>query len=291
MSQAEINYAGVDWLTATTRADSIGGVWWSAYKQYRAIAAAEGSEERPFNNGWYAGLSIGQVRWGYSERLGYIIIASSQAANKLWHKMQPAKHRVSRLDLCVDISLENPLPWAYRAYAERQANADRKIPKCSLIQGTDGGSTMYVGSRQSQQMGRLYDKGIESGRQDKHLLWRLEVEYKKPLAGDIARALSQIEAEELAKAIADTVIVWFAKRDINMLIDSSDAVGVEVRTEARITTNTRRLNWIRSQVGPTAIKLLDQGLGLELCQALGLGIRDIEAIFNVRILPDGKTLL
>ncbi len=65
-----ITFAGVDWLTMTTNRDEVGMAWFKIYDKYKQQKLAEVNKERPFNNGYYAGLSIASMRWGYNEKIG-----------------------------------------------------------------------------------------------------------------------------------------------------------------------------------------------------------------------------
>lgn len=286
MQPENIRNISIDWVTATSNRDEHGTVWWEHYVNYRRRAMEEGDEERSYNNGFYAGVRIGHMQWGYSDHLGYILICSSEEAERQWSIMMPAKHRITRLDLCVDLEYPEPIMLARINHRKRESLPSTKIPVYSLWENSRGGSTFYVGSRQSQQFGRLYDKGIESGRRDQGLMWRAEVEIKKPLSGKIAQELADMPTLKRKEAILQFVLGWFNKRFVELGVKSEESIPMVLATSKRITTNEKRLTWLRSQVAPTIHRLMDAGMGTEALGALGISYEDLRDIFGTKILPE-----
>lgn len=264
----KVSYAGVDWLTMTTKDEGVGRTWWSIYAKYRRQKEKEGDTAKAFHNGFYAGEKIGHLRWGYSEKIGYLLVASGRDAELMYTRLQPAKHKVTRLDLCFDFQLETPEYMAEELFKVLEEKNVKKKRKCSLFQGSDGGTTFYLGSRQSTQYGRVYDKGIQSGRDEKGLLWRAEVEYKKPLSGLLAKKISAVKSEERTMRIVDTVAEWFAERGAELFKKEGTSYPFHVSAEARITTADRKLAWLSSQVSPTVVTLIEAGYGRQVLDCL-----------------------
>lgn len=273
-----INYAGVDWLTMTTDKDRVGMKWYEIYTKYRAERLAETDEEMPFNNGYYAGLSIAHMRWGYNENIGYILIVSGSDAEALWERLQPGNHRVTRMDLCVDFVLKEPSFEASIVYHKLLALKEKSLRRYSLFVNNAGGATCYVGSRQSQQFGRLYDKGIQARTHEKGLKWRAEVEYKKPLAGAMAQALAAERPGVRHGRIIRTIDAWFADRGAPMSALANCDKGLEVKVEQRITTAEKKLAWLRSQVAPSVVQLVEAGYGGQVLKCLLLDANRLERI-------------
>ncbi len=263
-----IKNAGVDWVTMTTEKDEIGFAWYAMYTKYRDIKKREADEEMPFSNGYYSGLRIASMQWGHDPHLGYIIIISGSDADKYWDRLSPIDGRVTRLDLCVDFVQKNVQYLAKDLFELAGEERRRQKPGLSLFIGPEGGDTLYVGSRHSQQFGRLYDKGVESGTSPPGHYWRAEVEYKKPLAGLMAAELVQESSESRVQAIADTVVHWFLERDIPVLGNELGTRAIEISVEQRITTADKKLAWLKTQVGPTVRTLVSLGLGKEVMKSL-----------------------
>lgn len=275
-----INYQGVDWVTATSTSDKIGSKWYTLF----ASAAKEGQYRLPindrWNNGWYAGLSIDGLKFGYNEKRGYILIASSDRANMLWPEIQAGPKRITRLDLCVDIVLPACRPLARESFALNSDNAEKGNRKYTLWGGNDGGSTLYVGSRQSSQYGRLYDKGVESGLAEPGLYWRFEVEFKKPLSMAMADNLTGLRGRSLDTEITNQVATWFVDRNVLCAENIARGQARPVMAMQRQTTVDRKLAWLRTQVSPTVRMLMEAGLGRQVVLALFQDTGDIKQMLD-----------
>lgn len=263
-----ITNASVDWVTMTTSEDKVGYIWYGLYTKYRAQKQRQADIEKPFSNGYYTGLKIASMQWGYEKHLGYILIISGGDAEKLWQHLKPSDARVTRLDLCVDFVKPDVSYLAKDLYEGTTAERKREQPKLSLYLGPDGGDTLYLGSRHSQQFGRLYDKGVESSTAAPGRYWRAEVEYKKPLSGLMATELAEESSDERVGAISDTVINWFLDRGIRLMEDWESRPGMTISVEQRVTTADRKLAWLKSQVSPTVRQLISLGLGKEVMKSL-----------------------
>lgn len=275
-----IEYAGVDWVTMTSTEDKVGMEWLKMYTAYRKGQLEEADKEQHFNNGYYAGMGIASMRWGYSERLGYIILISGGDAERFWQHLEPGKHRVTRLDLCVDFRPDKKCLLAKKLHSEVSEERRAEFPMLSLFVGPKGGDTLYVGSRHSQQYGRLYDKGVQSFSEPPGVKWRAEVEYKKPLAGLMALELINEDSEQRREAIIDTVLHWFFDRGIDVEPSYARGHAIQISVEQRITTKDRKLAWLRSQVSPTIQTLVSLGLGREVLRSLNLDGDVLREIFD-----------
>lgn len=263
----------------TSREDSVGMKWYSMYGRYRQEKLKEADKENQFNNGFYAGAGIASMRWGYSEHLGYILLISGADAERFWQRLEPGKHRVTRLDLCVDFRPKISRLMAQELFTGVSRERKAEFPMLSLFIGPKGGDTLYVGSRHSQQFGRLYDKGVESEKEKPGVQWRAEIEYKKPLAGAMAGELILEDSVTRQQAIVDTVLNWFIDRDIDVIEGHISERAITVSMEQRITTADRKLAWLHSQVHPTVQRLISLGLGREVMKSLALDEEALKKIF------------
>ncbi len=134
------------------------------------------------------------------------------------------------------------------------------------------GETLYIGSRRSDQFGRLYDKAAEEantalfGRK-----WRYEVEYKDRRAQNVMKALIEPEKRvPLPALIQNAVWWWFDERNIPPLFDRAYNQRVAFETSGKITDTSRQLTWLTKQVQPTVKRLLAQGEEDAVWAALGL---------------------
>jgi hypothetical protein len=190
---------------------------------------------------------------------------------------------VTRLDLAATVFLEAPIPdVAKRAYAwilTDPAICFAKRRKYSYVENSAGGQTCYVGSRVSDQFGRLYDKGAESEEEasvDPGWVWRYEVEFKSYRAKKLAKqmeASAKLEKHVVSSKIGELVSMWFRGRGIVPIYNALGAgVSWVTELEARMTDDEASLNWLTVQVRPSVERLLERGRQAEVFEALGIHI-------------------
>src|SRR3972149_6100989 len=230
----------------------------------------------------YVGYFIAGLRWGMRTD-GCIMMLSGQDAAINWVPALALAQNVTRLDLAVTVALAGPITdVAKRAYALMLTDphgCPSKKRKDSYVENSAGGQTVYIGSRASDQFGRLYDKGCESAKDacaPPGLLWRYEVEFKSYRAKKLARQMEKTAREEsvsVSGEIANLVRTWFIARGIRPLYGAGYHRGEWVlELEARITDDDCSLNWLTLQVRPTVDRLRDRGRSAEVFEALGITI-------------------
>lgn len=267
---------GIDWLTCTTDKDEIGGAW------YSYVVGTAGGDVEPWRNRWYNGVKADNLRWGYRERQGYIFISTGDTVASVWRFVVPAAKSVSRVDLQVTVELEEPVVQLAQEYYLSLPGDGRR--NYTLMQNKKGGSTLYVGSRKSPGYGRLYDKGVESGAREPGSLWRYEVENKHPRSTPLAMALLSKTANEkddvgtynsLASAIIPHVWDWFDGKGVRPLFSQNGDDELVIEIGRKVTTDEKRLEWLRTQVAPTVSYFIKKNALSELVDALGLRGIDI----------------
>jgi DNA relaxase NicK len=208
------------------------------------------------------------MRIGGNKADGFIIVLSGADTGHLWRQFVEDAVNITRFDLAVTTTIGFEFGELAERYWARLSQEDMDRRKYSLVRNSKGGQTLYVGSRSSDQFGRVYDKGAQQGDYPNGFKWRYEVEYKKPRASIAANALKQFETQE-AKKIVDTVHSWFAHRGVPPIFHSTGD-GIRIQMEARVDSDKKKLNWLRSQVAPSIEYLLSRGRGREALVALGL---------------------
>lgn len=273
MNDGNVSFAGdVDWVTATTQNSRTGHYWMSLFHQHRNEYPGE---TRKWKAHGFAGLQHEKLIWAQRESDGrFMIVAQSDAAGEYWVKLRTSGTKVTRVDLAVDCWLPEEKPGlAGEAYEKlRQTDGDNKRLGYSYITNTRHGETLYVGSRTSQQFGRLYDKGIQQGSCPPGQWFRYEVEFKRPMADEVYGWLNdKIDNKTLVGCwIAGAVRQWFCARDVEPVYDSDQADLHLIRPVAAVTSTERKLIWLQDQVKPTVAKLFQLGLGERAIVALGL---------------------
>jgi len=274
--------SSVDYLTITVSNSDKSVLLMQEAQRLKVDLEECGWKVRKWGMQGYGGYSIAGLRWGMRTD-GCIMMLSGQDAAINWLPALALAQNVTRLDLAVTVSLADPITdVAKRAYAwvlTDPHSCPGKKRKYSYVENSSGGQTVYIGSRASDQFGRLYDKGCESARDacaPPGLLWRYEVEFKAYRAKKLARQMENTARKGLASVgeeITNLVHTWFLARGIRPLYTTQDHLGEWVlELEARITDDDCSLNWLTLQVRPTVDRLRDRGRSAEVFEALGITI-------------------
>lgn len=143
----------------------------------------------------------------------------------------------------------------------------------TLIQSQDRGDTLYVGSRKSDVLGRLYDKGRESREPAYAGCWRWEVQYRRAYALQAARGL--LGAANAQETITATVGGWFRARDVGAPFG---ATNNELGTgkPKQVPDDEAWLTWVRRCVQPRAMELVGRYGWRFVAEALAGPIKSYE---------------
>jgi hypothetical protein len=200
----------IDWLNYTCyRLNTIG--WYLIAKRFpqEAWSATKG------HHGYtLAAINTAQCRVMINperEDMGQHVQYSGQCLNMYRNEVISARDIIQhhalygdickRIDLAIDIRDSQIRPRDY--YNKLDGGSARtKSKSWSIIEGNGGGQTLYVGSRVSEMMLRLYDKGIESGIGGDWI--RAELEIKGSRALEVSRMLAvgqEHEAMKMARAL------------------------------------------------------------------------------------------
>lgn len=265
--------AAVDWLTVTCKATNGGNRLLDIYNRYKS---GETTLTRFF--GFECFRDKKGLTWGRREYDGqFIYIAPGEAAAETWRKVVPIATKVTRLDLAVDIWLDVPRDQVKQAARVVMSPAFETRLNYTVISGMSGGQrtktgdTLYVGSRQSTQFGRFYDKGLQQKTAEPGKYLRMEVEYKGAGAMQISKAALALAPPQLGEWIQCTVYDWFLSRSVVPLFNpATDTPGTLVRSQMKQTTSEKKLAWLHTQVKPTVQYLFEQGLRSETLHALDI---------------------
>lgn len=132
-----------------------------------------------------------------------------------------------------------------------EGSATTRAKHWNLIKGNDGGATLYVGSRTSEIMLRVYDKAAETGQAGD---WkRVELELKGSRAIEVSRMMSvgnDQQAVETARGI------------IKALVDFKTAQWAEITGNSEVVIAKAKDNtpdtelWIMTQVATAMARLI-----------------------------------
>jgi len=255
--------AAIDYLTVTTKTEA------RSASLLHALLASQKPEfwyenkAHPWKFKGFHGKAYEGIRYGLRADEAIVMISGSKAS-ELWLEIAPRGDKCTRIDLAVTVTYKNVVPGLARhAYEQwRQARSGTG----SLIENANGGSTAYIGSRQSRAMARMYDKGAEQGGEP-GLSWRFELEFKKPMSGEIILRL--LQAEDPAEFIFSYLAMWAEARGISPIWYAANRESaIEIR--GYVSSPDRQLEWLRTQVKPTIGRLIIADRLKDVIEALGL---------------------
>jgi len=260
--------AAIDWITLTSSSKKAQRSLWSVGNRVLNLNEAEGQHPARWHAHGYEGWTNGSCSLG-ARKDGCILRLSSQQAANHWLDAFRTAENCSRLDLAVDCELDAPVPALSRQIyrdAGHVAPVLGRPPARRLIVSGDGGSTVYIGARASEQFGRCYDKGIESKTRQAGFWWRWEVEYKGAHSFALADALSRTDDHRVAAM--SNVAHWWRTRTHHTY--SRSDIRFSILLSREVTTIDRQLSWLSSSVRPTVQKLLELVPRERVLSALGI---------------------
>jgi len=262
--------AGIDWITCSASNPAHVDLLQLAGEKICIAAAQAGNDLRPWLWKGYEGLTCGGASVGRRAD-GSLVRLSSDYAALNWNVVHKFSDNVSRCDLAVTVRLgpeANPAGEAYSRPAENlPSRRGRHVQRATHIQTWTEGETTYLGSRQSARFGRLYNKGLESKREEYRDCWRWEVEYKGATAKDVAGKVAQCgsEGEAVLAYVWDTFATWGVPPAWGLGATVPPALAVRTPTDEE-----RRLAWLYAQVRPAVARLVAAGRREAVLSALGL---------------------
>lgn len=275
----------VDWLTVTAKGTDAREKMYQTMQSYRTTAGMNGETVNKWHFKGYAGLRMYGFRWG-TRSDSDILMLSGGDADEMFSILAGEVENVTRLDLAVTCQLstkhERIAQECYDWVMGNLPNSQLRKRKYTLYQNSAGGETLYVGSRASDQAGRLYDKAAEQGMtKQRGKLWRYEVEFKRPRAKHVYEALKHRWPEHgPTQLIIGTVYDWFNSRDVPPIFNrTADSISLEIC--AKLTSDAIKLAWLSEQVRPTVARLIKHGkieqvfYALELMEPLPLNQRNL----------------
>lgn len=264
----ELISAGVDWLTSTTDEPKAARRLWTKATFWLNQEASRGNDVRTWTMSGYKGHASGSVQMGERPD-GLIVRLGGHMAHDYWREVFELTQRASRIDTQYTIRFDvDPAVVIKKLHGQCQRwSKRRKAPRSfSCYTSSDGSSTLYLGSRESETFGRIYDKWRESKQESNRNAVRFETEWKGTKAKLVATHL----------ASSENVAASCASLTAGVVQDSggSSWVSTEAHHTLCVPTLTsdaeRRLQWLRSQVRPVVARLLEVGLRDEVLESLSL---------------------
>jgi DNA relaxase NicK len=273
---ATIVQADVDWLSMSTHDPSACAALLEWRDRRFALLEEQGYREKQFSAHGYHYRSRAQVAIGVGRREVLCQLSGGEAATG-WRDCARLATNVSRVDLAVtarpDVATDGLARAGYRAASERPRGRGRS-PELTLIVSQDRGDTLYIGSRKSDVLGRLYNKEKEADEPAYQGCWRWEVQYRRSYALSAVRGLQA--SPEASETIIGTVGRWFRDRGVSTPYREMVA-GASVVAPRPTPDDERWLTWARRCVRPRAQELAERYGWRFVAESLVGRIESIEA--------------
>jgi hypothetical protein len=271
--------AHIDWITTTWRAGTLvmDQSFANAQAQWVWNAMGVTSAVLPLERwAWqgYIGWSCGDIAFGERPD-GCVVRASGATAGRYWTDGRPTGHNVSRIDVCVDVWWNEPPDSIIARHnvetIDARQQAHSRPWRVACVNGYGDGDTLYLGARSSDTYVRIYNKEKESDNEER---WqgctRYEVEFKNAEAVAYVGRMGS-RRNDTGRTAQEVHSVLY-RRGICVLADLLADGAVSAPIGRVVTSDDRKLDWLRTQVAPT-IKHLTVTMGRDIVlSALGLDI-------------------
>ncbi len=260
----------VDWVTGVSKTYAQSMAQQAIWEELKVVLnVTKEAVAKPMNVREYKGYRCGPVFFG-SATVGTLLSVSGVDSNDYVHRVVGASSRITRIDLAVTVFYPNYVKSIASGYYEYVIESLGDLTgkrKYAMISSASGGDTLYIGSRESEGYGRVYDKWMESKRSPQFLnAWRFEVEFKGELAQRVAGDL--MRARDREDYIVSRVSQWLGDRLI--LCPWTVANSVERVKVARPAKKMSELEYLRTKVRGTVARLVKNGQLMDVLEALGV---------------------
>lgn len=256
MANIAINKAQIDWLTVTSFEMDLG--WPLLESIYDELESSKQTLDAKrmqylgkashFENG---DLFIGQAE--QNGRFHLMLQCSGDVSEIVYEKLRYGLSegwlRCRRIDL--QITILQPEDWSQWRFFNRVKRSGR-IPGWHESHAQDGTelATVYVGSRKSNKLLRVYQKWAES-----LLLLRYEVEYKGRKAESIGKELARgnFEREQMlmfhVQQLGDNQLSAYIEPKLAGVIDPAEPKAVQ--------TEGNTIKWLKESVYPAFVRVIN----------------------------------
>lgn len=260
--------SGIDWITVTcSDPDSR-----SRFQEFGCsmlhVETGLGEEVSTWRFQQFEGLKAGGAAYGEAEDMACIRL-SGPTAHAHWRRAHALSTSCSRIDLQVTVAnVEDVKGLIATHYAELMDHFKSwlKPPTIDLRWSNRTGATLYLGTRQSDRFGRIYDKGIESKMDHYRGCARYEIQFNGESAKLMARSITRDEVSR--PNVEGKVLQYYSERGLRLSWPCA-ASSLLSRPRKR-TTDARRLRWLNTQVAPAVKDLMARNDLPAILEALGL---------------------
>jgi len=262
-------FVDLDYVTLTGKSEQSYErpfIWLAEYTDQQRKA---GAKEWKQNRHGFKLLNIGNMAYGRRDE-EWMVIAWGDATRRTFYRVAPYASNCTRLDIQVTMYYNSYSgDEVYEMYqGTTKVTEDGRPVGIVYIHSDPGGDSLYIGSRSSSQMGRIYDKWEQSKHEPEYRnCVRFEVEFKKPLS----KVMCDLILNEAwgYRQIFENTLGWFQSRGVDVTRFGRFVDGA-IEVPKVISTPEKQLAWLERQVRPTYQQLVFRGFEQEAQEALGL---------------------
>jgi hypothetical protein len=259
-------FSGVDWLTCTQAKTPNCDL---LLQRGRAIVKEEnryGNDLTHWKGFGYHGWRSGGASVGERGDT-FICTLSSETADSHWRSIAHLCTNASRIDLQSTYLLtQQHLGFfdSLHKHLESLQNQRGRKATLSRVQDNKGSNTIYIGSKHSDLLIRIYDKGIEQLSHPRETLIRIEIQLRNGIAWKYLIQLRELPDPNSTIAASIPQHLTRFKIAIPFLLDSS----LEVARVEKTSDNQKRLAYLQKCVRPLVEKLIVDGHADDILTAL-----------------------
>lgn len=260
--------SGIDYLTCTYRSWELSKPLQILLDEMVRKEHSSGSKIKPWGFAGYKGWHCGGVQCGERDD-GWCVRLSGEMARLNWWDFYTESDNITRLDCQCTVKFDCD-PTAQVVCHEREAKRFKKKHKCRWearwIGSTNGSRTLYIGSRNSLQFMRIYNKQAESKSKAYQGCVRYETQFNGVLSSLHAQSMSgKLTVQEACAAKCSEFMV---NHGVSRQFSANDMS--HVCAPAIEKNYDKSLRWLATQVRPTVQYLISLGLEQEVLESLGL---------------------
>lgn len=282
----------VDWLTASAHGRDRSVALEQLAATLQREQKARGNRSKSWRLMGYEGTHCGAVEWGRRDANASIIRLIGQAADERLADVLSIADQVTRVDIAATWRASPPDPLiGQNAYhmAEMHYREHPRSAIPSQIRDAAGGTTTYLGRRESEYFLRIYNKGAESvALNDKEGIeryagcWRYELECKASVAGALAQTVA--EQGDSSEYIRRYLYTYCEQHGIEPAFPAVGGLHLVPGFRRRSDADTKLLHLARN-VRPTVRFLRSAGREADLREALEIDrtahlLRELEGILS-----------
>jgi hypothetical protein len=246
------------------------------WRAYQKKAERDGFRVSAFTSHGYIGAAVSSVRYSFNtKREAAMFQITGRETPSALVELIELEGYATRVDLQATFELFSPVPDLAKFIHEARVyvgnTAGIRLDDYRYISGKDG-DTLYVGSRQSSKMLRIYDKSYDYN-VPRGTIWRWEIQYNRDAARALWIALDGLErnSELFKNFIARTLFDDCHRKGVRLPVEYAPVQMAEIpKLSSSEPDRERYLKWMRESVSPVVKWLTARGELELVLEALGI---------------------